>query len=221
MIFRKTLARGVALALLAAPLTLAVAAEAPAQAATTHVTVTTASVYNPRVIERGSSYTALIERSVSTSDGAYVSGGSVALQASAYPYKSWATIYTTSPSRFLSHSVKPAISTRYRWVYSGGTGYSDDIYTASVSSPVTQAVSRALNIKHKGLHMWGTVKPHAKLKLVFKIKKGKKYKKWFTVKTNKKGKWSKQIHGKTGTEFLVKVPAGHGFAAAANGYRIY
>lgn len=118
--------------------------------------------------------------------------------------------------------MKPSVSTQYRLVYTGYTATSsyESSYSSTTGTAVKASVARALNIKHKGLHMWGTVKPASKLKLVFKIKKGHKYKKWFKVKTNKKGKWSKHIRGKVGTHFIVVLPGSGGYAGTANAYTI-
>jgi hypothetical protein len=225
MKFRRTLARGVALALLAAPLSLAAGVTPAARAADvpTHTAVATLELSGSGPITYKS--TAHIYGAVKDTDGSSVYDGTVKLQALAYGASAWADVpgATDEASGFLSFDVKPLISTQYRLVYSGHTGTDeyDPTYTSAVSNAVAEPVARALIIKHKGLHMWGTIKPAAKLKLVFKIKKGKRYKKWFTVRTDKSGRWSKQIHGKVGTRFVVVLPASHGYAGAADGYTIY
>lgn len=222
MKFRTTLARATALILLAAPAAVALGA-GPASAATPVTTTTTIRIFDPQVTTYGVQ-SALIEGSVTASDGNYVSGGTVALQASAYPFKSWTTIYTTTPSSFLSHTVEPKITTQYRWVYSGYTNpaTAGASYAPSQARvPVTQAVARKMTINHRGLRMWGKVSPaKSRLKIVFKLIKHHKLHKWFTVRTNKHGKWSKQIHGKVGTKFTVIVPSSAGYVGTHDEYTI-
>jgi hypothetical protein len=215
---RKTLARAVALAMLAAPLSLAVTAtESPAQAVTTLQTSAVLQLSNTGALAYGTS--AHVYGAVKDSDGYSVRTGTVHLQALPYGAAGWADVATQTASGYLTFDIQPSISTQYRLVYDGGSD-SSYTYTGSTSAPVDEPVARALKIKHKGLKMWGTVKPASKVKLVFKIKKGKKYKNWFKVKTNKKGKWSKHISGKTGTHFVVVLPASGGYAGAANAYTI-
>jgi hypothetical protein len=215
---RKTLARAVALALLAAPLTVAAAGVGPAQAATTLQTTALIQVANAVPLDYGTG-TGRIEAAIKGSDGYAVTTGTVHLQALAYGAAGWADVTTTTASGYLSFDVKPSISTQYRVVYDGGSD-SSYTYAGTTSAPVDEPVARVLKVKYKGLKMWGTVKPASKLKLVFKIKKGKKYKNWFKVKTNKKGKWTKHIKGKVGTKFAVVVPAGGGYAATGGLYKI-
>lgn len=223
MLFRKTLVRATVLALLAAPASVAVATETlgSASAATTPVaTTTTISIYNQSTIEYGSGRTALIEGAVKAADGSSVSHGTLTLQASAYPFTTWTTLYTSGPSLYYSHTVNPKISTRYRLVYSGYTSTDptnsyDESYVASTSSdsPI-QVVSRKLLVKSKGLHLMGKVSPAAKLKVVFKKKVHGKYRTWFTTHTNKKGKFDVHLHAARGTQAAIVVAARGGYAGA-------
>jgi hypothetical protein len=159
MLFRKTLVRATVLALLAAPVSVAVAAETTgaASAATTLSTTTTIEIYNQRNIEYGSGGTALIEGAVKASDGTAVdySNGTMALQAHPYGSSTWTTIYTQDPSLYFSYTVKPTISTQYRIVYTPDPTVTDSSYTGSTSATVTQGVARKLSIQHRGLRMWG------------------------------------------------------------------
>ncbi|WP_017932808.1 hypothetical protein [Nocardioides sp. Iso805N] len=223
MNLRKTVARVAALALLATPVAVIASGEA-AEAAPASSGTTSAIQPISGAITYGTSDTVSIYGRVSATDGSYVDNGTVTLQAAPYPYTRWTSIATsTNPSYADFDGLKPTISTAYRIVYSGykTTNDYDETYTSSISKPVIAPVARKLTIKHKGLKMWGTVKPASKLKLHFKIKKGHKYKKWFTVKTNKKGKWTKHIHGKPGTKFVVVLPSSGGYAGAADAYVIY
>jgi len=218
MKFGKTLARAATLVLLVAPIPVAAAA-GPASAATPVTTTTTTTIYNQTVMIYGQG-DALIEGAVTASDGSYVTGGSVALQASAYPFKTWTTIYTTSPSKYLSHLVQPKISTAYRWVYSGFTNADPtDTTTASyaasqTSTPMLQQVARRLTVRSVGLHLMGKIAPAAKLKVVFKKKVHGKYRPWFTTRTNKKGKFDVHLHAARGTKAAIVIAAKGGYASA-------
>lgn len=225
MKFHKTLARAAALILLTAPAAVALGAGSagPASAATPVTTTTTISIFDEQVMTYGEG-SALVEGSVTASDGSYVDGGTVSLQASPYPFRTWTTIYTTSPSTSLSYEVKPTISTEYRWVY---TGYADPDTTqpsyapSQTANPATQPVARKMSIQHRGLRMWGKVSPaKSRLKIVFEILKHHKLHKWFTVRTDKHGKWSKQIHGRVGTKFTVIVPTSAGYVGTHDEYSI-
>ena len=206
---RKTLARAVALALLAAPTAVALAAAAPSEAAAPLGTTVTIQIGTSAPIERGD--TTSISGSVKDSTGASVNYGTVTLQASPYPFTTWTTVATDDASGyFYFGDVTPSITTHYQVVYGGYTSTSSYPSSYSPSAPsnvVAQGVARVLSIHHHGLHMRGNVSPaKKKLKIVFKLIKHRKLHKWFSVKTNKKGKFSKHIKGKVGTRFVVLVP---------------
>jgi hypothetical protein len=217
---RKTLVRVLALALLAAPAAVVASGES-AQAVTmaTHGTTVTLDPITSTTTYGGDVYVTGSVKDATTGDSVY--DGTVTLMALPYGASAWQPIATDTAGGYVSFDVKPGISTQYQLVYGGGDNGYDTTWTGNHSSSVLAPVARKLTIKHKGLKMWGKVTPAAKkLKLVFKIKKGHKYKKWFTVKTNKKGKWTKHIHGKVGTHFVVVLPGSGGYAGAANAYTI-
>ena len=216
---RKTIVRVLALALLAAPAAVVASGES-AQAVTTQTTTTTLDPITSTTAYGSDVY---VTGSVKDASGSSVYDGTVTLMALPYGATAWQPVATDTAGGYVSFDVKPTISTQYQLVYSGYTAQSsyETTYKSSASAATLAPVARKLTIKHKGLKMWGKVTPAAKkLKLVFKIKKGHKYKKWFKVKTNKKGKWTKHIHGKVGTHFVVVLPGSGGYAGAANAYTI-
>lgn len=214
---RTTLARAIALALLAAPTAVALGA-APSEAAPTVSTTTTLAVGNGTPLTYGTG--GYLVGAVKDSTGSSVYDGTVDLQALPYGASAWTTIASDTASGYISFDVTPNISTRYQLVYRGGST-SSATYRGSTSTSVAEPVARKLAIHHKGLHMRGNVSPaKKKLKIVFKLIKHHKLHKWFSVKTNKKGKFSKHIKGKVGTKFTVIVPSSGGYVGTANAFRI-
>lgn len=224
MNIRSTLSRAVALALLAAPVAVLAGPAGNAQAATTTLsTMTTISLdAGGKPVKYGK--TMEITGAVKDSTGASVYDGVVELQAMPYGSSSWTTIATDDASGFVAfYDVKPTVSTAYRLHYQGYTATSsyEKTYAFSDSTPATQPLYRNVSIKSKGTRMYGKVTPAAgRMKIVFKLIKHKKLHKWFTVKTKKNGKWSKVVHGKVGTQFMVISPASPGFVAYAEPWHI-
>ncbi|WGL53250.1 hypothetical protein P5P86_05345 [Nocardioides sp. BP30] len=219
MTLRTTLARALALTLLAAPAAV-LAAGGSAQAATTSGTTSSLQPVSGTVVYGG---TVDLSGQVKAADGSYIGSGSgtVTLQAAPYPFTSWRNVATASSPTYADfYDVKPTITTRYRIVYSGYRSSSNESYTASTSAVVTVPVAHSFSLKSKGLHLWGKVAPAAKVKLVFKKKSHGKYKKWFKVKTTKKGKWSTHLHGAAGTKVEIILPATPGYAGAVRTGRI-
>ncbi|UUZ60398.1 hypothetical protein [Nocardioides sp. B-3] len=98
------------------------------------------------------------------------------------------------------YDVKPTMNTSYKVVYSGYTATStyDDNYVASESAPFTVAVVRDVKIDNAKARMTikGKVKPDYKnQKVKIKVKKGKRYVKFKTIKTTSK------------STFQVRLPA--------------
>jgi|GEM_PF-3660395 len=223
MNLRKTIARAVALVVLATPAAvIAAGPTSPASAATTLTTTATISIFDAKTLGYASGDDALIEGSIRDSAGQPVDEGTVQLQASAYPYTTWTTVATATASAYPSFTVTPTVSTRYQLVYNGFTSTSSDqpSYLPATSTAVNQPVARKSVIKYKGLHMWGKVLPAKKMKLKFKIYKHHHFRPWFTVKTTARGKWSKHIRGKVGTRFVVIVPGSDGYVGTADAYHI-
>lgn len=226
MNLRRTIARAVALVVLATPAAVTVAGPtSPANAASPTVdTVTTIAISSPRVIAYHDGYKSYIEGSVKDSSGQSVYDGTVTLEALRYGSTAWTAVATANAGGYVSFDVQPDVTTQYRLTYSGwsqNTSTYEKNYRASQSAaPVTQPVARKAVIKYKGLHMWGKVLPAKKMKLKFKVYKHHHYRTWFTVKTTARGKWSKHIRGKVGTRFVVIVPGSDGYVGTADPYHI-
>ncbi len=228
MKLRSTLARVVAVALVATSGAVAsTAVTAPAAHAAGKTLATTATLSAPTyglndfgALEYGK--TVSINGAVKSSEGSSVSKGTVTLEASPYPYTSWTPVQTTTASGFLSFKdLAPTISTKYRLTYSGYTAANqyEDTFQATVGPELLIPVARTAKIKPKGHVLKGKVAPDfAKQKLVFQKKKGKKYVKWFTVKTNKLGAFRKFVPGKVGDEFAIVWPSSNGYAGGVSFY---
>lgn len=215
MKIRNHLVRLVAGALLASSAATAVAlAPSAANAASTYsVTATLAAPTS--VVEYGSTFS--IEGTLKGSDGYTPYEGTVYLQELPYGSSTWRTIATNTDTDAYFFDVPASISGSLRIYYGGhaSTGEYDDAYRAAYSNVVSLKVARKLTVKTHGLHVNGKVAPaHGKMKIVFKVKKGKHYKKWFKVTTKKNGKFKKTVpHEKIGTKVLVLIPGGQGYTA--------
>lgn len=185
---------------------------APAHAAD-NATVTTLQV-SRNLLEYKSGYSPFLSGSVKTADGSSVYAGNVSLQASEAG-SAWKTIKTVTASGYLSFSdVIPNKNTAYRVVYAGGAD-SRNTYQASSSGTVTVKVMRKLTIKNpKGTKIKGKVAPkYAKKKIVIKKKVGKKWKKFRTLKTNKKSRFTVTLPAKRKrTYFRFIVPGNKAYA---------
>lgn len=212
MNLRKTVARVAALALLATPVAVIASSEG-AQAATVATHGTTVRLNPVRAIIYGSS-TYITGSVTDSTTGQSVYEGTVTLEARSYGSSAWRPIASDSAGGYVLFDIKPAISTQYQLVYSGGDNGYDTKWTGNHSSSVVAPVARKLTLNSRGLHLWGKVAPATKLKLVFKKKAHGKYKKWFKVKTNKKGKWSTHLHGRVGTKVEIIIPASGGYVGA-------
>lgn len=209
MNLRSTLSRAVALALLAAPVAVVATGEST-QAVTVATHGTTVTLNAIKTVSYGD--TAYITGSVTDSTtGQSVYDGTVTLEALAYGSSTWQPVASDSAGGYVSFDVKPSISTQYQLVYSGGDNGYDTKWTGNHSGTVLAPVGRKLTVKSRGLHLWGKVSPATKVKLVFKRKTHGKYKNWFKVKTNKKGKWSTHLHGSVGTKVEIILPSGGGY----------
>lgn len=97
----------------------------------------------------------------------------------------------------------------YKVVYPGGTDATGDVYTASESAPFAISTSRKLDIKNpRGTFIKGKVSPdYKKSKVLVQKKVGKKWKKFRTLKTDKKSKFSTTLPAtrkRTYWRFVVK-----------------
>lgn len=199
------------------------AASAPANAATVGA-VTTLTISNTQPVEYGTELS--ISGGTKGANGEFISTGSTSLQVllpGAAAYTTIATV-TTSPGFVSFDGVVAASNATYKLVFSGGTGgfgSSANTYTASESVPTPVAVQRKVNLKTSGLKVIGKVTPDYDKKKVKILKKvGKKYKKYASVKTNKKGKFVFRAPNRRGFRFIVKIPGDASFTAFANPYRV-
>lgn len=213
---RNHLARLVAGALLASSAATAVAlAPSSAHAASTLSVTATLEAPSPTIVQYGDTYS--IEGYLKGSDGGYAYRGNVSLQELDYGSHTWRTIQTKSDADAYFYDIPATISGSLRIYYAGykSTDDYEPSYSAAVSAPVSLRVARKLTVKTNGLHVKGKVSPaHGKMKIVFKVKKGKHYKKWFKVTTKKNGKFKKTVpHEKIGTKVLVMIPGGQGYTA--------
>lgn len=131
------------------------------------------------------------------SDGRSVSYGNSTL----YALEAGASAYVpveTGTYASSSFDVKPQANTTYKVVYNGYAAQStyQNNYAAAESAPFTIGVARNVTIgKAKAkLTIKGKVKPdYKKDKVKIQIKKGKKYVKYKTIKTDKKSKFQVRL----------------------------
>jgi len=216
--------------------TVAVVAEAPANAAGTCQTATTltlnpgyasSSVYSPAPYY-GQSVSIDVDVTASGACGStspYVGTTTVEVNTGA----GWTPIGTGSASgAYVSSTFSTSAS--YRATYSGGTSGSNT-FQPSVSAEVPVGVARSVTIKSKAgkkAKVTFVVQPAAtiaKVKTKLFVKKGKKWKKFSKVKFNKKGKatvyLSNSHKNKKGvTPYQLALPAGGGFIGHTVSFQI-
>ncbi|MBE7323971.1 hypothetical protein IEQ44_04820 [Nocardioides sp. Y6] len=186
-------------------------AAAPAHAADV-TTVTTIDASSKKIVFKSGSKPYIVA-SVKTSAGTSVYDGDVALQAKTAG-SSWKTIRTADASSYVSFSdVVPKKNTDYRAVYQGGSdSYSGDTYVASQSGSMKIKVQRKFTFSgnDRTFKVKGRVTPkYGKKKIVIKVSKRQKrgFKKFRTIKTNKKGKYATKLPKRKGVwyyRFIVK-----------------
>lgn len=171
---------------------------APAQATENLTTTTTIEVDRPAVTY---GQTISVSGTVIGSDGLSALYGTVTVYQMTPSNPTWTPIGSdTTPGYFSFYPIKPRSNTAYKAVYSGyaaQTTYQDN-YAPSESAPLSVGVQRNVSIDRakKRLTIVGKVKPTYKnKKVIVHRKKGKRWVKFKTVKTNKRSK------------FLVTLPA--------------
>ena len=200
-----------------------IAIAAPSQAADTWTTTTTATPSVAR-LEYGDDFYVSVD--LASSDG-YSPGstdGTVTLMAQEAGSAAWVPVATAENTYASFYDVKPQMNTSYKVVYSGFTdpdqGTYGDNYTPSESAPFTIGVARKITRPSSGFVIKGKVTPdYAKKKIVIQVSKKEKkgYKKWKTIKTDKKGKYKVRLPRRGGTwywSFTVKADAKY----LANGF---
>ncbi len=198
---------------------------APAQAATVPSTVTV----DP-----------LTTNAITYGDDLYISGkvtapsgntpnspSTVSLQVSTPSNPTWTTVATDDSAGYFSFSdVVPQTNATYKVVFPGGTegfGSSANTMAPAESAPIAISVARKVDARTKDLNVLGKVTPDfAKKKIkILQIVGHKKTKKYATVKTDKKGKFSFRAPKKNKFKFILMVPADANYAAVANQYIVH
>lgn len=190
---------------------------APAQATENLTTVTTLEVaYGEPTVEYGE--TVAIRGSVQATNGVTTTSayyGTVTLYAASSKNPAWVPIATATAGGYVSFpDVKPESNTSYKAVYSGyaATNTAQNNYAPSESAPLSVGVQRKVTYKiaSRKLIVSGKVTPEFSKKkiLVHTAKKNNgNWKKYKTIKTNKKGKFKVRFYAKTGQTlyFLLTV----------------
>jgi hypothetical protein len=200
-----------------------IAIAAPSQAADTWTTTIVATPSAAQV-EYGDDFYVSVD--LASSDG-YSPGstdGTVTLMAQEAGSAAWVPVATAENTYASFYDVKPQMNTAYKVVYSGFTdpdqGTYGDNYTPSESAPFTIGVARKITRPSSGFVIKGKVTPdYAKKKIVIQVSKKEKkgYKKFKTIKTDKKGKYKVRLPRRGGTwywSFTVKADAKY----LANGF---
>lgn len=203
-----------------------IAIAAPSQAAETWSTTTVATT-DETEIEFGDEI--LIEVDVDGSDGLGPSTGTSTLYAMEAGSTAWVPVSTGQYPGSDFYPVKPRMNTTYKVAFNGYTdpdqGQFDDNYTPSESAPFTVTVARKITRPTSGFVIKGKVTPdYAKKKIVIQVSKKEKkgYKKFKTIKTDKRGKYKITLPRRGGTwyyAFIVKADAK--YAATGFGWRTW
>lgn len=131
------------------------------------------------------------------------------------PGKDWKTI-KTSTTAYLYDSIKAVGNANYRVIYSGSGDY------APSSDGVSSKVQRKLDYQDVGgrtVVLAGKVSPSFKGKVLVFKQQGKKWKKFKTLKTDKKGKFRTPLPApRTGRYyFRLEIPASRAFTKTQSG----
>ncbi len=176
-----------------------VAISAPAQATDNLTTTTTIELaYGDNPVEYGGDV--VLRGAVVASDGNSAYEGTATLYQYTPSNPTWTPVATVDASGYLSlPDQKPTSNVAYKVVYSGyaATNAYQDNYAPSESAVLNVGVTYKLKARTPGTSIVGKIKPSYKnKKVLIQRKVGKKYKKYRTVKTNKK------------SAFRVKLPTG-------------
>lgn len=150
----------------------------------------------------------------------------VYLQVSTPSNPAWTNVGTSSSGYFYFENVVPQTNATYKVVFPGGTegfGGSANIMAPAESAPIVVSVARKVDARTKDLKVLGKVTPDfAKKKVkVLEVLKHKKTKRYATVKTNKKGKFSFKAPRKNKFRFILVIPADANYAAVFNPYIVH
>lgn len=181
-------------------------------------TVTIEQNYGDPVVEYGTEVSFI--GSVVASNGDSVYEGTVTLYRLTPADPTWVPMATVESGGYISfENFKPQTNAAYKAVYSGATAVDayHDNYAASETAPYAVNVFRKLSIKNpRGTFIKGKVAPKYKKKKIVILKKvGKKYKKFRTLRTNKKSRFSTTLPAsRRRTFFRITVPGDKNFVTA-------
>ena len=202
-----------------------IAVSAPADAATTVATTTVVTVSDTQPVPYGEELSISSQTLDSTGASAYSGTSTLQVYSAANPV--WTTIATDDTPGYASFDgVLATATSQYRVLYGGyanpSTSSTAKSYTASESAPVGVSVVRNVKLKTSGLKVIGKVSPlfsKEKVKVLKKV--GKKYKKYTTVKSDKKGKFSFRAPRKNKFRFALVIPGDAQFAPVINYYIVH
>ncbi|WP_122817482.1 hypothetical protein [Nocardioides pantholopis] len=156
--------------------------------------------------------------SVNTATGTAYEGAAY-LQMLPKGSSTWTNVAVDTAPGYLYFNVKATRNALYRVAYVGSARFSP-----STSAAVNIKVKRKLAIKNpRGTLIKGTVKPKYKRgKVVIQRKVGKKWKKYKTMRANKKGKFSTthKVFGSR-TNYRLILPANKAFSKTVHRYYTY
>lgn len=172
-----------------------IAVAAPSQA-TDNLTVAVTATPSSTAVKYGDDL--FVSVALAASDGGSVSYGTSTLYALEAGSSAYVAVATGAYASSTFYDVKPKASTTYKVVYNGYAAQSayQDNFAAAESAPFSVGVARNVTIdKAKArLTVKGKVKPkYKKKKVKIQIKKGKKYVKYRTIKTDKKSKFQVRL----------------------------
>lgn len=196
-----------------------IAIAAPSHA-TDNLTTTTVATPSTTQVVFGDKISISVD--IDASDGFGTSKGNATLYALEAGSAAFVPVATTENAYASFYDVKPEMNTTYKVVYSGyaATQTYEDNYAASESAPFTVGVGRKITNPRSGFVLKGKVTPdYAKKKIVIKVSKlaKKGYKKFKTIKTDRRGKYRVALPKRRGTWYWsVAVKADSKYLA--NGY---
>ncbi|MBU1802824.1 MAG: hypothetical protein KKA97_11435 [Actinobacteria bacterium] len=216
----RSLLRGTiaAVALTLAPVAVVTTSSAPAHAA---AEVATTSSFSDSITKRGEFGRFFsVSGGVDAADESFIDAGEARLQVQKPGSSTWKTIEVASGVGFASFPDydKYRSNVKLRIAYTGGTS-DDTTYLPSVSKAISIKVLRSVDFSSVSGKRQPTadvkVKPKfGKKKLLIQKKKGKKFKTFKKVKTNKKGKARFSVPGSSkGIKYLLVVPKDKNFVA--------
>jgi hypothetical protein len=197
---------------------------APAQAATVASTVTVDPLSTTSLTYGDDIY---ISGHVTAPDGNTPNTPTtVYLQVQTPSNPTWTTVATDDSGYFFFDNVVPQTNATYKVVFPGGTegfGGSANTMAPAESAPIAVTVARKVDARTKELRVFGKVTPDfAKKKItILQVLKHKKTKKYATVKTNKKGKFSFRAPRRNKFKFVLVVPGDANYAAVYNQYIVH